>query len=53
MLKALDLFVKKHGMLIMSCAFAFVVFGANIKCGWPFYEPKKPEGLEKFNKRGI
>lgn len=50
MIKVLTTFVKRHGTIIASCAFAFVVLGTNTPCGWPFYEPKEPAGLEQFKK---
>ncbi|MDO5398599.1 MAG: cyclic lactone autoinducer peptide [bacterium] len=50
MKKMLKFFVKKYGAIIAGCAFSFVVFGTNIPCMWPFYEPKEPKGLERFKK---
>lgn len=48
--KFINSFVKRFGSIIAVCAFAFVAFGANTPCIWPYYEPKEPKGLEKFKK---
>lgn len=50
MKKAFNAFIKKYGAIVTACAFAFVAFGANIPCGWPYYEPEEPQGLEKFKR---
>ena len=42
--------IVKHGVLIASCAFAFVAIAANSACVFPYYEPEEPKGLEKFKK---
>lgn len=43
-------FVVKHGGIIASCAFAFVVFTSNSSSMVLFYEPNEPDGIEKFKK---
>ena len=43
-------FVFKYGTAIASCAFAFVAISANTSCGFPYYEPEEPKGLQKFKK---
>ncbi len=43
-------FVAKHGSSIASLALAFVVIASNTSCGFPFYEPEEPTGLQKFKK---
>lgn len=48
--KKLKQAVIKHGAAIASLAFAFVFVAANTSCGFPFYEPKEPEGLESFKR---
>jgi len=48
--KFLNLFVRKYGSAIAMCAFAFAIFGANIPCTWPYYEPKEPKGIERLKK---
>ena len=48
--KFLNTFVKKYGAIIAGCAFAFVAFGTNIPCVWPYYEPKEPAGLARFKR---
>ena len=40
----------RHGTLIASCAFAFVLITANSSCMMPFYEIEEPEGLDAFKK---
>lgn len=42
--------VVKYGATIATCAFAFVAISANTSCWMPFYEPKEPDGVEKFKK---
>lgn len=42
--------VDKCFKSIASCAFAFTKISANTACGFPFYEPEEPKGLEKFKK---
>lgn len=42
--------IVKYGAVIASCAFAFVAISANTSCGFPYYEPEEPEGLESFKK---
>lgn len=43
-------FVMKYGAAIASCAFAFVTIAANTSCGFPYYEPEEPQGLDSFKK---
>ena len=43
-------FIVKYGAAIASCAFAFVAISANTSCGFPYYEPEEPKGLENFKK---
>ena len=42
--------IVKYGALIASCAFAFAAISANTSCGFPYYEPEEPEGLDSFKK---
>ncbi len=46
----LNSFVKKFGAVIACCALSFAIFGSNVPCIWPVYEPKEPKGLERFKK---
>jgi cyclic lactone autoinducer peptide len=43
-------FVAKYGSAIAACAFAFVTISANTPCGFPYYEPQEPAGLDRFKK---
>lgn len=48
--KFLNSFVKKYGSVIAMCSFAFAIFGANMPCTWPFYEPKEPKDIARLKK---
>lgn len=48
--KKAEEFLLKHGTVIASCAFAFVLVAANSSCMMPFYEPEEPEGLDEVKK---
>lgn len=41
-------FIVKHGAMITSFAFAFVVIAANSSCCFPYFEPEEPKGLDNF-----
>lgn len=43
-------FVVKYGASIAAFAFAFVAISANTSCGFPYYEPEEPAGIERFKK---
>ena len=40
----------RYGSAIAAFAFTFVAVAANSSCYIPYYEPKEPNGLEKFKK---
>ena len=42
--------IIKHGAVIASCAFAFVVLSANSSCLFPFYEPDEPKNMKDYKK---
>ena len=42
--------IMRYGVTIVSCAYVFVSFAANTACSFPFYEPKEPQGMERFCK---